>query len=310
MNKKKTKLVSVVVPVFNSSSTLLELSQRLIKILIKMNIPYELIFIDDGSVDDSWKILESLQRKDKKIKIIQLNNNFGQHNALMCGFTYSKGGYIVTIDDDLQIPPEEIIKLYKKILEGYDLVYGEYLSKRHSFCRNLGSSLIQLVYKKIFQVSGNLTAFRIIRREIIAEILAYNRNYTFVDGLLAWHTKNIGYVDVKHYPRSKGKSGYSIRKLLVLSFNMLTNFSILPLQMASVTGFIMSGIGLIFAVYIIVKKLYFGIPVTGFASIIVSITIFSGTQLISIGLIGEYIGRIHLNLNNKPQYTIRKKILN
>ncbi len=306
---KKEIDFSLVIPVYKSRNTLEELYSRIVKVLSKKGFNYEVIFIDDGSDDGSWNLLEKFCRKDKHVKAVQLTQNFGQHNAIMCGFREARGKYVITLDDDLQNPPEEIPKLIKKINEGYDLVYGEYSYKQHSYFRNLGSMVIQMLYKFIFKVSGNLTSFRIIRREIISNILDYQRNYTFIDGLLAWQTKNIGYVLVKHDKRRGGASGYTFKKLIQLSLNMLTNFSIFPLQLASIIGFILSFLGIGIGVYFILKKILFGIPVTGFASIIASITVFSGAQLITIGLIGEYIGRIHLNLNNKPQYRIRK-ILN
>jgi len=274
-----------------------------------IKLSYEIIFIDDASPDDSWKVLNQIRKKDSEhVKIIRLTRNFGQHNALMCGFAHVKGDYVVTLDDDLQNPPEEITKLLKKIEEGYAVVYGEYVLKKHSTYRNVGSSLVQYLYKKIFDVPGNLTSFRIIRKQVIKGLLEYTKNYTFIDGLIAWQTRNIGYVSVSHIERKKGTSGYTISKLIILSVNMLTNFSIFPLQLATIVGFIMSLLGLVMTLFIIFKKLFYGIPVTGFASTIVTITIFSGTQLITIGLIGEYIGRIHLNVNNKPQYRIREII--
>lgn len=299
--------VSVVIPVFNSKPTIDKLYNRLNTLLKKIRLEYEIIFVDDGSMDGSWNTLNDIYRKDPKTTVIQLNRNFGQHNALMCGFRNSKGKFIITLDDDLQNPPEEIPKLIAKIEEGYDIVYGEYITKKHSLFRNSGSDLIQFIYKKIFQVKGNLTAFRIVRRSIIKEIIKYQKNYTFIDGLIAWQTRNIGYVQVRHGERLVGNSGYNLRKLFVLSLNMISNFSIFPLQLASIMGFSLSFLGLVIALFYILKKIFYGIPVTGFASIIVSITLFSGAQLITIGLIGEYIGRIHLNINNKPQYTIKKK---
>lgn len=299
-------MISVTIPVYNSAKTLSALAGRLVKAMDKSGYRYELVFVDDGSTDGSWQVLEKIYGENKNIRIVSLNRNFGQHNALMCGFKFAKGDYIVTIDDDLQNPPEEIPKLVKKIEEGYDVVYGEYISKHHSPLRNIGSGLIQIVYKKTFGVNGNLTAFRIIRKIITDNLLRYDRNYTFIDGLIAWNTKNIGYVNVRHDTRTSGRSGYTLGKLVGLSFNMLTNFSIFPLQLASIMGFFLSFIGIFIALFFIFKKLLYGIPVTGFASIIVSVTLFSGAQLITIGLIGEYIGRIHLNINNKPQYIIRE----
>jgi len=300
------KKYSVIVPVYRSEKTLHELVQRIQNVFESIASEYEIILVEDCGGDGSWEIMQKLHEDDHRVKIIQLMNNFGQHNAIMCGFHYAKGEYIITMDDDLQNPPEEITKLIKKINEGYDIVYGEYLTKQHSIIRNMGSSLIQLIYKKVFDVQNNLTAFRIIRRDIIQSILRFDKSFVFIDGLLAWSSKKIGTVSVVHDKRPQGKSGYSIIKLFTLSFNMVTNFSILPLQIASFLGYLFAFMGLCMAIYFSFKKIFYDIPVTGYASLIVAITIFAGVQLVTIGLIGEYLGRIHLNINSKPQYIIRQ----
>ncbi|GBE17356.1 undecaprenyl-phosphate 4-deoxy-4-formamido-L-arabinose transferase [bacterium BMS3Abin15] len=300
---------SVVIPVYNSETTLEKLFERLLTALKTVPEDFEVIFVDDGSSDGSWQKLKDLRTKDNKIKIIQLMRNFGQHNALICGFYFAKGKYIITMDDDLQNPPEEIPKLISKIGEGYDIVYGKYISKKHSGFRNLGSLLIQCVYKKVFNVQNMLSSFRIIRGQLIHSILKYEKSYVFIDGLLAWNTRNIGYVQVEHHERTVSKSGYRFKKLLTLSLNMITNFSILPLQISSIMGLLFALLGFMTAGYFLLKKIIYGIPVEGYTSLIIAITIFAGIQLLTIGLIGEYIGRIHLNINNKPQYEIREQIL-
>ncbi|MFH1612337.1 MAG: glycosyltransferase family 2 protein [bacterium] len=310
IRRNEIEKYSIVIPVFNSNKTLETLYNCLISVFESITEDFEIIFVDDGSIDNSWEILEKLYEKDKKVKIIQLMRNFGQHNALMCGFSLANGEYIITLDDDLQNPPEEIPKLIDKIKQGYDIVYGEYISKKHKWFRNIGSSFIQMVYKKIFNVSHNLTSFRIIKKELIKQILNYNKNYTFVDGLIAWNTKNIGVCNVSHNKRLDGKSGYNIKKLLTLAFNLITNFSIFPLQIVSILGFSFAILGFIMGIIFFLKKIIFDIPITGYTSLIISITLFSGIQLITLGFIGEYIGRIHLNINQKPQYNIRQIKIN
>lgn len=311
MNKKKfvNEKISVVIPVYNSEATIAELYNRLTSVFKTITDEFEIIFVDDGSCDRSWQRLNELRNKDIRVKIIQLMRNFSQHNAIMCGFHFVEGEYIITMDDDLQNPPEELPKLISKIKEGYDLVYGEYVSKKHNLFRNIGSSLIQIVYKKVFKVPNNFTAFRIIRRQQIQGILKYDRNYVFIDGLLSWNTNNIGYIHISHHEREHGKSGYGFKKLLTLSLNMVTNFSIVPLQVASFFGLLFAFLGFIMAIFFFVKKIIFNIPVAGYTSLIIAITIFAGIQLLTLGLIGEYIGRIHLNINEKPQYEIRKQLL-
>jgi undecaprenyl-phosphate 4-deoxy-4-formamido-L-arabinose transferase len=229
---------SIIIPVYNSESTLKEVYNRIKNVFDKLGLDYEVIMVNDGSKDNSWQEMTKIYNgNSSKVKIIQLSRNFGQHNALMCGFRYSQGDYIITIDDDLQNPPEEIPKLIEKInSENFDVGYGIYKEKKHSFLRNIGSKLIMFLYKSIFKVKGNLTGFRIIKKEIIKQIIKYENNFVFIDGLIAFTTKNIGYVEVLHNPRKTGKSGYTISKLLNLSFNLITNFSIFPLQLASFIG--------------------------------------------------------------------------
>lgn len=300
---------SLVVPVFNSESTLGELYARVQSVFESITDKFEIVFVDDASRDGSWRKLEELRARDNRVKIIQLMCNFGQHNAIMCGFHFAQGAYIITLDDDLQNPPEEIPKLITKLNEGYDLVYGEYISKKHSSFRNIGSSLVQLVYKKVFNIRHNLTAFRIMKKQLMLNILKYDKNFVFIDGLLAWNTKSIGSIKTAHYERSHGKSGYGLGKLMTLSLNMVTNFSIIPLQVVSVLGLLFAFSGFAMGIFFLMKKIIFGIPVQGYTSLIIAVAMFSGVQLVSLGLIGEYVGRIHININKKPQYEIRKQSL-
>jgi glycosyltransferase involved in cell wall biosynthesis len=298
--------LSVVIPVYNSAQTLSELVERLEKVLKRIvNNRYELVLVNDGSTDSSWNILKELAESNGKIIAINLTRNFGQHNALMCGFSRAIGKYIITIDDDLQNPPEEIPKLFNEIQNGYDVVYGIYDIKKHSKFRNLGSIIVQFLYRRVFNIDTRLTSFRIMKRQIVEFLLSYEKSFTFIDGIIAWYTKKIKNVSVEHQHRNSGDSGYSLRKLVILALNMVTNFSIAPLQIASLTGTFFAILGFIFGTFILIKKIFFGIPVSGFASTIVAITIFSGVQLLTLGVLGEYVGRIHINVNKRPQYAIR-----
>jgi undecaprenyl-phosphate 4-deoxy-4-formamido-L-arabinose transferase len=268
---------------------------------------HQIVFVNDGSRDGSWGALKALADADPKVVAIDLLRNFGQHNALMCGFKMAAGDYIVTLDDDLQNPPEEIPVLFEAITSrGLDVVYGIPKNKRHSPFRNLGSAAVQLAYRKTFKVATRLSSFRVMRKEIVGHILSYERSFTFIDGVTAWFTSRIGGIEVDHSKRPAGSSGYSLGKLFVLALNMVTNFSLVPLQVASLMGTLFSLAGFSAAVFFLAKKLLFDIPVTGYASLIVAITIFSGVQLLTIGLLGEYIGRIHINVSRRPQYAVRE----
>jgi polyisoprenyl-phosphate glycosyltransferase len=298
--------ISVVIPVYNSAQTLRELRERLEKVLRDLvGESYEIVFVNDGSTDSSWDLLNEMASTSDKIVGVNLTRNFGQHNALMCGFSQAQGMYIITLDDDLQNPPEEIPKLFNEIQTGHDVVYGIFDIKQHSKFRNLGSEFVQFVYRKTFNMNIRISSFRIIRREIIQRIMSYEKSFTYIDGLISWFTNNIGSVLVEHHQRQEGKSGYSLKKLMVLALNMVTNFSIVPLQIASLTGLVFALVGFGFGIYFLLKKALLGMSISGFASTIVSITIFSGVQLVTAGILGEYIGRIHINVNKRPQYAIR-----
>lgn len=300
--------ISVVIPVYRSEGTLEALTERLTHTLAERYASYEIVFVEDGGPDNSWDVLRGLQaRAPDRIVAIQLMKNFGQHNAIMCGLRHARGRLIVTMDDDLQNPPEEIPKLVEAIEEqGDDLVYGQYQGKQHKPWRNLGSTLVNTFYRRVFRSKITVTSFRIMRRELAKSILGYELNYTFIDGLLAWNTQRIGTVDVEHHARREGRSGYSLSKLAVLALNLVTNFSLLPLQLTSAIGFLFALGGLLAGAYYLVLYLTGQIEVPGYASIIVGILVLGGTQLLALGIIGEYLGRLHLNVNRKPQYRVRQ----
>ncbi|MHB0959357.1 MAG: glycosyltransferase family 2 protein [Pirellulaceae bacterium] len=302
--------VSVVVPVYNSADMLAELVRRTLVVLEGAFASYEIVLIDDGSVDRSWEVLCELQAKHSDhLVVIQLMRNFGQHNALMCGLRRVGGRLVVTMDDDLQTPPEEIPKLVERIeTGGFDLVYGQYESKQHELWRNLGSGLVNLFYRFVFRSQVKVTSFRTIRRELSDKILSYDLNFTYLDGLLAWNSQRIAGARVEHHPRTSGRSGYSLAKLVILAMNLFTNFSLFPLQMVSMLGFVFALFGFTLGTYYIFRAIFQTIVVPGYASLIVSIFILGGAQLLALGVLGEYLGRLHLNVNRKPQYGIRHVI--
>lgn len=299
--------ISVVIPVYNSAEILPALHDRLRAVLTATGKSYEIVYVDDGSQDASWPALGRLQGQDpSRVVAIQLMRNYGQHNALMCGFRQSRGDYIVTMDDDLQHPPEELPKLLAAIEESdLDLVYGAYDQKRHGATKNIASWVVNRFYRIVFQLPVGVTAFRILRRELLETILSYSLNFTFIDGLFAWNTRRVGEVAVKHHPRAQGRSGYRFGKLATLALNLFTNFSLLPLQFMSLCGVTAAITGLLFGLYYFYLHMTASITVPGYASTIVSILVLGGLQLLGLGIMGEYVGRLHLNVNRKPQYSVR-----
>ena len=237
---------------------------------------------------------------------VQLMRNYGQHNALMCGLGIARGEYVVTMDDDLQNPPEEIPKLLDRIrTSGADLVYGCPAERSHAAWRNLGSAVVWSFYKRVFRSPVTPTPFRIMRHQLAKSVLFYDLNFTYLDGLLAWCTSRIESVEVAHDVRREGRSGYSIGKLLNLALNLYTNFSLIPLQVVSAVGFGTALIGFSAGIFYLFQYLSSNIAVPGFASTIIAILILGGAQLLALGVIGEYLGRLHLNVNRKPQYLVR-----
>lgn len=307
MNTYHSVYVSVVVPVYRSAGTLPQLVERVRSVLGAFGRTYEIVLVDDGSADGTWQAIEGVKKEHgESITGIELMRNFGQHNALMCGFRHCRGRVIVTLDDDLQNPPEEIPKLLEALEATHsDVVYGRYRTKRHARGRNLGSAVVNAFFRTVFRTGVTVTSFRAIRREVVDSILSYSLNFTHVDGLLAWNTRRFGDVLVDHQPRAEGRSGYSLAKLFGLALNLLTNFSVLPLQVASAMGFLASAAGLVVGAFYLAQYFLSNIIVPGYASTIVAVLVLGGLQLLSLGIIGEYVGRLHLNVNRKPQYTVR-----
>ena len=302
--------LSVVIPVYCGVKTVQQLVEGVTRVLTEAGIGFEIILVDDGSPDATWSVLHHVHReRPNLIKAIRLMRNFGQHNAIMCGLRHARGDYIITMDDDGQHPPEEIPKLLQAIEEtGADVVYGVPRERNHAPWRNLGSWIVVSFYKLVFRTRVTPSAFRIMRRQVVEAILSYDLNYTYIDGLLAWNTDRIAQIEVEHRPRKAGRSGYNFAKLFTLAMNLFTNFSLLPLQIVSASGIAVAFAGLILGLYYFVQKIVGNIAVPGYASLIVAVLILGGLQLLALGIIGEYLGRIHLNINKQPQYTIREAL--
>ncbi|MCP3982762.1 MAG: glycosyltransferase family 2 protein [bacterium] len=299
--------ISVVIPCYGSQETIRPLVEGLMRVLEAESRGFELVLVDDGSPDDVWSVIDSLHAENpERVVGVQLMRNFGQHNALMAGMRRARGAVLVTLDDDLQHPPEEVPKLVRALEEGgLDLVYGTYEQRQHRGWRNAGSSLVTGIFRRLFGVAFTFTSFRALRSELARSVFTYSLNFTFLDGLFAWNTNRIGSVPVRHEARQEGASGYSVSTLLLLSLNMLTNFSLLPLQIVSWLGVAAAGAGLGLGGVYLVATLFGMTKVPGYASIIVAILTLGGIQLLALGIIGEYLGRVHLNINRKPQYLER-----
>ena len=300
--------MTVIIPVYRGASTIKSVVDATVGAFETWGVSGEVILVDDGSPDEAWSVIKKIcEEYPQQVRAIRLMRNFGQHNAIMCGLRHTRGEYIITMDDDGQHPPEEIPKLLKAIEEtGADVVYGVPKNRNHAPWRNLGSWIVVSFYKLVFKTNVTPSAFRIMRRQAVEAILSYDLNYTYIDGLLAWNTDRIAQIEVEHRPRQAGRSGYNFAKLFTLAMNLFTNFSLLPLQIVSATGFLVAAAGFLLGFYYLLQRLVGGIAVPGYASIIVAVLVLGGLQMLSLGIIGEYLGRVHLNINRRPQYSIRE----
>lgn len=302
--------LTIVIPVYNSQSTIGKLVEIIIGSL-KPLYDLEIVLVNDCSSDNSEEICIGLHEKFKSIvKFYSLAKNVGEHNAVIAGLNQAEGEYIIIMDDDFQNPVEEISKLVNYADEKkYDVVYTYYDKKEHNFFRNLGSIFNDKVANIMLKKPRDLylSSFKVLNKFIVQEIIKYDLPFPYIDGLILRTTSNIGKVKVQHNPRNEGKSGYTFTKLVSLWLNMFTNFSILPLRISVVLGFIFAAFGLIMGIETVLEKLDNPNLPIGFAALAVSIFVFAGIQLISLGMIGEYIGRVFISLNKKPQFTIRKK---
>lgn len=310
---KDNPVYSVVIPVYKSEKTLSELYDRLVNVFEnQVKGTFEVILVDDASPDNSWHKMKELHDKDQRFKIIRLARNFGQHCALMCGFNYVSGEYIITMDDDLQHPPEEIPKLIVALENSpdIDVIIGNYNKKKHSWWRNIGTHLNRLIMVKIFGLNKTYRggSFRLIKINTVKAIITQTTYQPRIGQLLKLVTNKYGFVTVDHQPRQHGKSGYSISRLSRDFINNILNNSTIILRISSVLGFSSAGLSMILATYYLVKYFTVGIAVPGFTTIILINLFFSGIILFSLGVVGEYLMKILFEARKYPQYVIHQKI--
>ena len=301
--------LSLVIPVYGSEPVLPELVRRLQAMFDQQGRPsgdYELILVCDCSPDRSWAVIRSLAQQYPWVRGILLRMNAGQHNALMAGFSKARGRVIVTMDDDLQHAPEDIPLLLAELAQGRDMVYARFKSRKHAGWKVAGSRLNDLVAGYLMNKPKGLylSPFRAMTADIRDDILRYQGPYVYVDGLILSVTRNIGTVDVDHHERYAGDSGYSLRKSISLWLKMATNFSIVPLRITSFVGLCFAGVGFVLALVLIIQKLTLDRMPIGWSSLIVTVLIVGGVQLLALGMLGEYLGRVLLILNSRPQYVV------
>jgi glycosyltransferase involved in cell wall biosynthesis len=298
-------VLSVIVPAYNSEQCLQLLAERLERVCSRLGV-FELVLVDDCSRDGTWRVIRDLARTYPWARGVSLMRNYGQHNALLCGIRAAQYDVVVTMDDDLQNPPEEIPKLLEKLAEGYDVVYGYPQSETHGFLRDLASTITKTVLQGSMGVSTarHVSAFRAFRTQVRDAFRTYQGPFVSIDVLLTWGTSRFASVPVRNDPRAIGVSNYTVGKLITHAVNMTTGFSTLPLQFASMTGFAAALFGLLVLVYVVGRYLINGGSVPGFPFLACLISIFGGAQLFALGIIGEYLARVHFRVMDKPSYTI------
>ena len=303
------KKYSIVIPIYNSESTLNILCNQIIHVFEDISPDYEIILIDDCSRDNSWKILKELHAKNSKIKIIHLQKNFGQHNAVLCGLNHAIGDYIITMDDDLQHPPDEIPKLVSKIQKGFSVVYGKYNIKYHSRLENFFSNRFQIFIHYILDIPNTIfiSSFAIFSSDVVKNMTQIKSSYIFLPALVrnSVPANKIANIEVNHNSRKMGKSNYDIRKYLSLSLNLLINYSVLPLLFVGFFGVIVSFFSFCYGIYILSRYLIDPTnSLMGWNSIMVTLTFLGGMILLSIAIIGEYLRRILTEVSYGQQYVI------
>jgi undecaprenyl-phosphate 4-deoxy-4-formamido-L-arabinose transferase len=300
--------LSVVIPIFNEAETLSSLHQRLSKTLKEMGRSYEVIYVDDGSTDGSEALLKKLHQTDLTVKVIRFNRNYGQHAAVVAGFERALGEVVVTLDGDLQNPPEEIPKLLAKLDEGYDVVGGWRAGRRDPFARRLFSLLINRVTSLIVGVrmKDYGCMLRAYRRQVVERICQCQEVSSFIPALANSFAGAVAEIPIGHAPRESGRSKYTPFRLMRLNFDLLTGFSLLPIQAVSFAGILISILGLSFALFLAIRRLWVGPEVEGVFTLFAILFFFVGLQILALGLIGEYIGRIYMEVRRRPRYVIKE----
>ena len=301
---------SIIIPVYNGAESVSNLVERLHKVLPDVARNYEVILVNDGSRDQSWHRIVELSNHFSWITGMNLARNYGQHNALLCGIRQARYEFIVTMDDDLQNPPEEIPRLLTKLAEGYDVVYGAPERESHGLWRDLVSQITKIALQGAMGVetARKVSAFRVFRAQVRDAFASYHGFSVNIDVLLTWGTNRFTSIPVRHEPRRLGSSNYSLGKLVIHGLNMLTGFSTLPLQLASITGFAFMFFGIGVLVYVLGRYAILGYSVPGFPFLASIIAIFSGAQLFALGIIGEYLARMYFQIMDRPPFALRSKV--
>ena len=302
--------VSIVIPVYRAEETLRELYRQLSTTMAAIAPRFEIIFVEDGGGDGSWPIIADLAGTDHHVRGIKMSRNYGQHNALLCGIRAARHDIIVTMDDDLQNPVSEILPMLEALRPEYDVVYGAPETEQHGFLRDLASRLTKIALASVMgaETARNVSAFRVFRTRLRDGFQDYRSSHVSIDVLLAWTTSRFTAIKVRHAPRAAGVSGYTVGMLIRHASNLMTGFSTVPLQVASVIGFAFVVFGLSILTFVMMTYLIRGGAVPGFTFLASTVAIFSGAQLFALGIFGEYLARIHFRTMDRPAYVVGEMV--
>jgi glycosyltransferase involved in cell wall biosynthesis len=300
--------LSIVVPVYRGASTIGELARRLTSTLADRKIRHELIFVEDCGGDASWDVIRAMASETPSVRGFRMQRNYGQHSAILCGIRAARGAAIATLDDDLQHAPEDLPAVFDALKPGIDAVYGAPLRKQHGCLRNLASAITRLVLQKSTGVEAarHASAFRVFRTRLREAFANYNGPAVNIDVLLSWGATRYAVVRVAHQPRQQGRSGYTAFMLAGHAINMMTGFTTLPLKLASLTGFLFALFGMGVLAFVVSRYLWSGSSIPGFPFLASIIAIFSGAQLLALGIIGEYLAQMYQRMMGKPAYVLRE----
>lgn len=301
--------VSFVIPCYNSEKTISSVIEEIVS-CVRGGDQYEIICVNDCSSDNVQAVLENEAANNSRVKVIQLSINGGQHNALMAGFNYVTGDIVVCLDDDGQTPACDSYRLIDALDDDHDVIYARYAQKKHGLVRNLGSKFNKWTGEIMIGMPKDVfeSSFFACKRFIIDEVIKYKNPYSFIQGLILRTTRKLGNVDVEHRDRLEGSSGYSMAKLIGLWLNGFTSFSVKPLRVSAIVGFVLAFLGFIFGIIVVIRKIVDPSIAAGYSSLMAVILVVGGLLMIMAGMLGEYIGRIYISLNNSPQYVIRKTV--
>lgn len=312
MSESAAFSLSIVVPVYNGAASV----PVLVEALAKLDVPggLEIVLVNDCSPDNSLEVCRGLcASAPVALSVVNLSRNYGEHNAVMAGLTHARGSYIITMDDDLQNPPEEVVRLWQYARDNsFDVVYTYYAEKKHEAWRNLGSRFTNWCADHLLDKPKGLylSSFRCLSRFVARQIVKHGGPFPYVDGLIMQITQNIGRLQVSHLPRAEGRSNYTLPRLLRLFMSMFLNFSVIPLRVGTLIGVGMAGLGILGFLVVLIEAIISASTPQGWASLMSATLLLAGVQLIMLGLMGEYLGRMFLTINRQPQFTVRDVMRN